>query len=203
VGDGETEIKTVIYEIPTPAMGVYHLTVSIDGLTAAQYKQRLANRRDGTAHEGLIIMRNYGNDLIYSHLSTYTASMRQNDDLKIVAQMYDQSVAFEGQPLPGSLVCSRLCFPALFGAFCAGFHAWLGSPFGNGGVACSVSMVGKPQALRDVVSKAELEVFYPDGTIHFFQMHDDGLHADGDADVRAIDTLLLHSRAHPWAWWVG
>lgn len=39
-----------------------------------------------------------------------------------------------------------------------------------------------PTALRDVVSKAVLEVFFPNGTRMEEAMHDDGLHADGLAN---------------------
>ena len=39
-----------------------------------------------------------------------------------------------------------------------------------------------PNAIKDIVSSAQLEVVYPDGSIHITDMHDDGLHADANAE---------------------
>eukprot|EP00045_Choanoeca_perplexa_P012411 m.135415 g.135415 ORF g.135415 m.135415 type:complete len:691 (+) comp15992_c0_seq1:113-2185(+) len=142
IGDGT--IETTVYQVPQPQLGIYKLSLTVSDMPAERF-HAMTNRstlRSQAAHHGLVFLTNDSEDEIYTHLSSYRATMRQNDDLKILARMYDESAN-----------------PALTE---------------NKGLV--------PQAIKDVISSAQLEVVYPDGSIHVSEMHDDGLHADGQAD---------------------
>ena len=90
---GDREIETTVYQVPQPALGIYKMSLTVTDMSAARF-YALANRtslRSQSAHHGLVFLKNDSEDEIYTHLSSYRASMRQNDDLKIVARMYDES----------------------------------------------------------------------------------------------------------------
>eukprot|EP00730_Choanoeca_flexa_P001206 TRINITY_DN10529_c0_g2_i1.p1 TRINITY_DN10529_c0_g2~~TRINITY_DN10529_c0_g2_i1.p1 ORF type:complete len:694 (+),score=204.43 TRINITY_DN10529_c0_g2_i1:107-2188(+) len=137
---GDRSIETTVYEVPNPTVGTYKLAMTVSDISKQQFASLTSRSqlRAQPAHHGLVILDNDSQDEIYSHLSTYRSGLRQNDDLKVVARMYDETANPNLEENKGYV----------------------------------------PKALGDIVSTAQLEVIYPDGSIRTSDMHDDGLHAD-------------------------
>lgn len=99
-GDSETQFPTTVYTIANPVIGNYTLITTVSGLSQERFNTLMSVSRSNAETHGIVIVDNESSDLIFSHLTSYTNTMRLEDSVGFQVNMYDATVGL-GDPKNG------------------------------------------------------------------------------------------------------
>jgi hypothetical protein len=92
-GDSEQQFPATVYTIQNPIVGNYTLITTVAGISAERFKELMSVSRSNAETHGIVIINNESNDQIFSHVASYTNSMRLEDSVGFQVNMYDASSA--------------------------------------------------------------------------------------------------------------